>query len=152
MTARLDWIEKAGIENMKLHYVCANTLARAASTTFVILLIGMGASLGYAICWLAPGAAALTLWLLALLGYLTVTCCVTSPIPAIYNEPRNLNRTDMSFEALRYAELLNLQARIDMAAQRNAATARHLNRVHRLALGSLLGFVSTTLVTRRMVA
>lgn len=149
MTERLDWIEKAGIENMKVHHTCADTLAKDAAMTLALLLAGMGGGLAYAAKavdvhswnWFSFGAAAFTLWLLALSWYLVVRCLTIEPIPQIYNEPGNLNAPELTFDELRAAELLGLQVRITQAAQRNALLARRLNRARGLAIASPAVFI-----------
>lgn len=156
MTERFEWIEKAGIENMKLHHVSADNLAKDSATTLTVLLAGMGGSFTYAVkvfdtgCWnwLTAGAATLTFWF-ALLGfYLVIKCLMATPIPQIYNEPANLNVTGLDFEDIRQAELDNLQARINEAARRNRLTAKQLNVVRRLAVSSPFIFIGSALVFR----
>ncbi|WP_343725515.1 hypothetical protein [Herbaspirillum huttiense] len=144
MTDRLEWIEKAGIENMKLHHVCADNLAKDSATTLTVLLAGIGGSLAYAIkafeggswTWIMAGATALTMWLVILGFYLVTKCLMATPIPQIYNEPKNLNAEGFSFDALREAELENLQERIAKAGARNKELAKHLNRARTLAVCS----------------
>lgn len=156
MKERLEWIEKAGIENMKLHHVSADNLAKDSATTLTVLLAGMGASLAYAAkafdlgswSWLTVGAAALTLWLAALGFYLVMKCLMATPIPQIYNEPVNLNISGLDFQEIREAELENLQVRINGAAQRNRELARHLNLVRRLAVTSPFIFIASVLIFR----
>jgi hypothetical protein len=46
--SRLDWIEQAGIENMKTHHVSADNLAKDSGTTLTLLLAGMAGGLTYA--------------------------------------------------------------------------------------------------------
>lgn len=144
MTERLDWIEKAGIENMKVHHTCADTLAKEAATTLALLLVGMGGGMAYAAKaidahswnWFAVGAAAFTIWLLALSWYLVTKCLMVEPIPQIYNEPKNLNDPPEDFDHMRECELLSLQKRIDDSAARNGRLASRLNLARRLAIAS----------------
>ncbi len=63
-----------------------------------------------------------------------------SPIPQIYNEPRNLDAPDLSFNELREAEILGLQGRIDEAAKRNSDLSKKMNNIRRLAVASPLVF------------
>jgi len=145
---RLDWIEKIGTENMKLHHVSADNLAKDSATTLTVLLAGLGGSLAYAAKafdeWssLSAGASALTVWLSVLSFYLVKKCLMTTAIPQVYNEPRNFLDKNYTIHELREAELVNLQVRIDDAAKRNANLAKHLNRVRRLAIASPVVFAT----------
>jgi hypothetical protein len=149
MNARLDWIEKAGIENMKMHHTTADVLAKEAAVTLTVLLAGAGGGLAYAAkaveshswTWLSIGAWAFTAWLLLVSWYLVSKCLMIEAIPQIYNEPRNLNDPDYDFDQLREAEMLGLQLRIDEAAARNDLVATHLNRARRLTIASPLIFI-----------
>jgi hypothetical protein len=149
VTDRLEWIEKAGIENMKAHHACADVLAKDAGTTLTLLLAGIGGALAYATKaidvhswnWLSVGATVFTLWLVALSWYLVNSCLMATPIPQIYNEPKNLNVPDMEFDYLRRAELSGLQLRIEEAGSRNGLLARRLNLTRRLAVASPLIFI-----------
>lgn len=157
MADQLEWLEKAGIENMKLHHVCADNLAKDSGTTLTVLLAGMGGSLAYAakglesntITWFSIGASALTIWFACLGFYLVIKCLMATALPQIYNEPANLNVPNVSFDKLRQAELLNLQARINLAVQRNGAIAYHLNWVRRLAVASPFVFAVSAIIFRR---
>jgi len=151
-----EWIEKAGIENMKLHHVSADNLAKDAATTLTVLLAGMGGSFTYAVKvfdtgtwnWLTVGATALTLWFAILGFYLVIKCLMATPIPQIYNEPANLSVSGIDFDDVRRQELDNLQARINEAARRNRLIARQLNVVRRLAVSSPLIFIGSAIVFR----
>lgn len=149
MTDRLDWIEKAGIENMKMHHSCADTLAKEAATTLTLSLAGMAGGLAYAAKaidahswnWLSFGATILTLWLLGASWYVVAKCLMVTPIPQVYNDPKNLHAPALEFDDLRAAELLGLQIRIDAAAKRNALLAGRLNLARRLAIASPAIFI-----------
>ena len=43
----LDYAEQAGLENIKFHIACADSITKEANTTLTILLAAGGASLGY---------------------------------------------------------------------------------------------------------
>ncbi|MFM0245205.1 hypothetical protein [Paraburkholderia sediminicola] len=142
--ARLDWIEKSAIENLKSHHNAADIIAKEASTTLTVLLAGAAGGLAYAakafdthnLTWFSFGAVAFTAWM-AWLSYRCVTeCLMISPIPQIYNEPRNLDAPELSFNDLREAEILGIQDRIDKAAKRNADLSACLNRIRKLAVAS----------------
>jgi hypothetical protein len=151
---RLDWLEKAGIENMKAHHACAESLAKEAATTLTLTLAGMAGGLAYAAkaidahswTWFAAGAAAFTAWLFCISWYLTARCLMLTPIDQVYNEPKNLEDPNETFEYLRRCELLSLQERIDKAGKRNARMAGHLNRARKLAIVSPIAFILGSLV------
>lgn len=151
---RLDWIERSAIENMKAHHTSADIIAKEASTTLTVLLAGVAGGLAYAgkaieadsWTWYSFGAAMFTAWL-TLLSYRCVTgCLMISPIPQIYNEPRNLDAPELTLAELRESEILGLQNRIDDAAKRNSMLSRRMNRVRRLAVASPLVFTISALV------
>lgn len=144
----IEWIEKVGCENMKVHHVSADNLAKDAATTLTVLLAGLGGSLAYAAKafdewhWtnLSAGATALTVWFACLGLYLVVKCLMATPIPHIYNEPKNFVQPGYTVLEIREAELENLQKRIDQAALRNSRLATHLNIARRLAVASPIVF------------
>jgi hypothetical protein len=68
-----------------------------------------------------------------------------SPIPQIYNEPRNLNAPELTFRELREAEMLGMQNRIDEIAKRNGELARRLNIIRKLAVTSPIVFATSSL-------
>jgi hypothetical protein len=149
MNERLDWIEKAGIENMKAHHVCADTLAKEAATTLTVLLAGLGGGLAYSVKtiealswnWLAVGATAFTLWLIGVSWYLVTNCLMAMPIPQIYNEPKNLDAPEEDFDYLRMGELAGLQIRIEEASKRNGKMAKSLNLARSMAVASPMVFI-----------
>ncbi|MCM2290347.1 MAG: hypothetical protein NDI67_15085 [Sulfuritalea sp.] len=149
----LDWVEKAGAENIKFRLQNAETLAKDASTTLTILLAGIGGSLAYAvkgfenpqIMPLTFGAAALSVWLTLAAVVLMVQCIVTTALPAPTNEPKNLFQKDYALEKLREVELANLQDRIFQITARNHRVAAWLDRVRLLAIASPLVFAIAAL-------
>ncbi|WP_186057640.1 hypothetical protein [Burkholderia gladioli] len=146
---RLDWIENAGVENMKAHHACADYLTKEASTTLTITLAGMGGGLAYAAksvdahswSWLSVGTIGFTAWLLFASWYITTRCLKISSIDQIYNEPKNLVDPGETFTYLRECELLSLQDRITNTARRNAQFAERLNRARKFAIFSPLAFI-----------
>lgn len=153
---RLDWLEKAGIENMKAHYTCADALAKEAATTLTVLLAGIGGGLAYASKaaeqgkWtaLSIGATAFTTWLIGVAWYLVTKALMLEAIPQVYNEPKNLDDPNEDLNYLKECELLSLQQRIDDAASRNGKLAMRLNRARRLAIASPLVFLISLLAWR----
>ncbi|MDR8873540.1 hypothetical protein [Burkholderia multivorans] len=154
MKDRLDWIEKAGIENMKTQHACADYLIKEASTTLTITLAGMGGGLAYAVkaieahhwSWLSVGAGAFTAWLLFTSWYITTKCLMVSTIDQVYNDPKNLDAPEDTFEYLRQCELLSLQERISRTAKRNAQYAERLNRARKFAIFSPAIFIAASMV------
>jgi hypothetical protein len=134
----LEWVEKAALGNLKDHGQVAETLGKEASTTLTVLLAALSGAFGYSIATSAYqiGATALTVYLFLLCAILVTKCMMIGEFPALTNEPRNLMQEGFSLDALRRAELKNMQSRIDEAASRNATTAQWLNRVRLGAVGS----------------
>lgn len=145
---RIEWIEKAGQENLRFRLQNAETLAREAQQTLVVLLAGMGAALAYSIKVLESGAltpagggaVVVTLWLMGVAALLVWQCIVTRPLPVPANEPDNLWQEGWTEEMDRMAELTGLQQRIDQARARNAAVANWLDRARLLAIATPLVF------------
>jgi len=145
MNEILEWIEKAALGNLKDHSQAADALAKEAATTLTILLAALSAAFGYALTF-SPyqiGAVALTFYLFLLCVPLVTRCMMIGEFPATTHEPRNLKQDGFSLDALRDAELKNIQDRIDQAARRNAITAQWLNRVRIGAICSPAIFVAS---------
>jgi hypothetical protein len=115
----------------------------------VDVLAGLGGSLAYAVKVFDPGPAGpVAVGAAALCGYLVVVavglvkgCLVVRPIPPVHNEPANLAQTQYSIDALREAELENMQARIAEVTKRNDQSASRLNALRQAAIASPLVFV-----------
>jgi hypothetical protein len=141
----LKWIEGAAIENMKGKHSTADVLAKEASVTLTVLLAGIGGTISYAVSGLTSANVSLTAWaslgtclyLMGLAAWLVRDCMLVEPIPAVYNEPRNLLRyaTD-PLANQRKAELDRLQSRIDEAYERNEKVASALNNIRLSAVGA----------------
>lgn len=153
MSELLDWVEKAALENLRFRLQNTETLAKEAAATLTVLLAGMWAALAYAVkvfesgggSVLAWGAAALSAWLM-LCGMLLVwKCLMTQNLSIPTNEPKNLLQKQYALDALREAELLNIQGRIDQAAQRNHYVAAWLDRCRWMLLLSPVAFVIAAL-------
>lgn len=147
-TKMLDWVEKAGVEAIKQHHQSADEIKRDATTTLTVLLAGGGAALAYGGKALEGSAAPGTLgvvallcsaWLFGLCVVLVLKCLSVHDIAAVWNEPANLYHPQHEFDAIREAELKNMQARLDEAAARNTNTSAWLNRVR-------LGAIATPLI------
>lgn len=52
---RIEWIEEAGRENLRFRLQNAETLAREAHQTLLVLLAGMGGALAYVVKTLDAG-------------------------------------------------------------------------------------------------
>ena len=99
MSDRLDWIERAAIENMRTHHACADNLAKDSAATLTLLLIGIGGGLAYSVKaidahswnWLVVGSTAFTLWLVGVSWYLVGRCMMITAMPQIFNSPKTLN-------------------------------------------------------------
>lgn len=138
----IDWVEKAGLENLRFHLQSADNLTKESNTTLTILLTGAGGALAYALKSVeasSPGATtyaamALSLYLFVLCGLLVLKCIWIGIIPALTNEPDNLFQPSFGLEQLRKVELKNIQVRIKQVIARNNTTADWLNRVRTAAI------------------
>jgi len=141
--ALLDWVEQAAQENIRFHLRNADQLAKEATATLALILMGLGATLAHGIQGLSGALTPAHAASLALAAYLTglavmvvLKCMKIAPIPAPANEPGNLYQPSYPMEKLREAELRNLQERIQDAVDRNDALTGNLNR---LRLAATLG-------------
>lgn len=150
MNELLDWVEKAGQENIKFRIANAEALAKEAAVMLTILLAGIGGAMTIASkyyevgkTWteIAYGAASVAVWLMLLAGVLLQWCIKTKPLAAPSNEPKNIFQPAFSLEAIRQVEIQNLQARIEDITERNRASATWLDRVRYAAICSPLIFV-----------
>lgn len=138
-----EWIEKAGIENLRGRVATADTLAKEAVSTLTVLLAGAGGSWAYALKLLdeeaTKGAVAATAsggWLTLVAGLLVYRCMKIAPIPAVYNQPGQLLKRPESGETFaqwQAGELSNIEERIGRVTVRNKEIARRLNLVRELA-------------------
>ena len=139
----LDWIEKAGIENLKQRIATADILSKEAATTLTVVLAGAGGAWAYAIKLLDEqatrgGVAAVWAgaWLTFVAAVLVWKCLQIGTIPAVYNQPGQLLQragSGETYEEWRFGELENLEERIGQATTRNNEMARRLNIVRVLA-------------------
>lgn len=150
----LEWVEKAGQENLRFRLQNSETLAKEAAWTLTVLMAGMAGSLAYAAkgfeqsppTSLAVGAGVLAMWLMIAGFMLVIFCMLTTSLPAPTNEPKNLYQKDFPLEAIRQVELRNLQERIEQTAARNHRVAAWLDRCRLLALASPLVFAIAAFV------
>jgi hypothetical protein len=140
----LEWVEKAALENMRGHAQAADTLAKEAATTLTILLAILSGAFAFSLRTsdYQYGAISMTAYLFLLCVLLVIKCLVIREFPAVTNEPKNLYQEGYDLDALRKAELRNMQERINLAAGRNTVTAQWLNRVRIGTIFSPLVFVS----------
>lgn len=144
MSDLLEWAEKQALENLRFHIQTAEQLAKDANSTLTLLLAGVGGLAAYLVkllegkadaVWIgAVGAFVVTLAVLA--AVLIFNCLKTAPIDPPTNEPRNIYQPSFSWEALREAELHNIQGRIDQVVKRNRRVATWLDYVRLLAVCS----------------
>jgi hypothetical protein len=133
MSEKLDYAERAGMENMRERIDVAGMIQREANTTMTLLLAGAGAALAYtanpdAIPATGKAALAVSAYLFALAGLLTRTCLGLIAYPAVANEPKNLSQDSYTSNQIREWELENLQVRIDESVRINEYRSRWLNR------------------------
>lgn len=150
---RIEWIEEAGRENLRFRLQNAETLAREAHQTLLVLLAGMGGALAYvvqalnagAVTAVAVGVAGVTLWLMLSAAVLVVECILSRDLPVPTNEPDNLWQDGWTVEMDRMGELNGLQMRIDATRTRNQEVAMWLDRVRLMAVASPVVFFLTGL-------
>lgn len=132
----LDYVERAGRDNMAFHIECANELTTACNTTLTLLLTGGGASLAYGFTLYkeTPMLEGMTLGVFAVASYLLVLAVIlifstmrAKDFPAPANEPKNLYRPDLGLEEVRKQEIELLQERADKLKARNNETALWIN-------------------------
>lgn len=155
MKERLQWIERAGIEHMRMQHHTADILARESVTTLTVLLAGMAGGVAYAakalggehVDWISVGAVIFVFYLFVL-SYLLVTRCLRiTAIPSIFNEPKNLlPYRDLEIEELMRRQLNTLQDCIDDAAKRNQRVAASLNGIRLAAVFSPFSFLVSGVV------
>lgn len=145
MEKTIDWIERQAMENLRFRLANAETLAKEANATLLILLAGLGGGLAYVVKGMAmpapsalmAGATAFTGWLMVCALVLTVKCILTANLPVPSNEPKNLKAAfDLDLDTARQFELENIQARIDDTKARNWRVAKWLDRVRLMAVFS----------------
>lgn len=127
---KLDWIERAAIENMKRRADNADLIHKEANTLLAILLSGGGAALYFAAKGtdLSAIAFVVSCWLFGVALFVTLRCLMFSDYPAIWNEPKNLVIGEYCLDTLRKYELENLQARIEDTTRLNYEKSEWLNR------------------------
>lgn len=147
--------DQDGRESLKGKYRTAEWIANQASVTLTVLLAGVGGSLAYAVKVFEPGqASALVTGAVAMCVYLTALCVVLvqrclmlEPMPAETNEPVQwLRCPGLAMGQLRRQALVNLQARINEARQRNERTAISLTRIRMGAALSPIVFAMSMLL------
>lgn len=118
---RLDWLERAGIENLKEHSQNSDFIRSEATRMLTILFSGAGAALyfGAKETELVIPALGVSAWLFAIAFLVTLKCLMFGRYPSVWNAPRNLNDDDYEFDELRKAEIANFQMRIDITAGLN---------------------------------
>jgi hypothetical protein len=143
---RLDWVEKAALENIKGHIKSAEDMKRESNGALTVILAGAAGSLAYAAKFLeapsqmdlAVAFGALAFYLFALGATLVHRCLRIGEFPPPTNEPAHLNQKQYSVNRLREVELRNMQRRIEAAAAINESTAGRLNRIWMAATASPL--------------
>lgn len=134
-----EWAEHSGMENLKEHHEAGNLIASQASTTLTILLAGVGGSLAYAVNVSSPlaglpiAAAWLCSYLVLLAVLVALKCLHVGDAPPVHNHPKHLAVRGHSLDALREAEIKNIELRIAALSGRNAVRARWLNGLRMMA-------------------
>lgn len=150
-TQELEWVEKAGIENLRSRLATGDALLAQANMLLSILLVGIGGALTYGVNLSSKAAASplvggmvvVIVWLVSVAGLLAFNCLFTRKTQLLYNEPRNLHQPQLgiTFEQLRGFELENIQARIELTKARNAQVALWLDRCRGAAIATPIPFI-----------
>ena len=145
----LEWAESQATESLKARFATAELLARESQTTLTVLLAGVGGSAAYGASVFSPGPATVVAiasattcaYLLLLSIFLVIRCMRFGSYPALYQDPENILVRGYSLDAVREAELDNLQKRIAEAREINSLKASRLNTVRVAAALSPVVFV-----------
>ncbi|VVE13018.1 hypothetical protein PCA20602_02735 [Pandoraea capi] len=150
---RIDWIEKAAVENFKAHQSATEAIEKQCTTTLTVFFAGIGGGLAYGAkalelhhwTWLSIGTLTFTAYIVVLAGLLICGCMTIGEYPQLHNEPGNLLNvpSQYSFEQIRVFELENMQSRIQQAIDRNAKVADRLNWIRLAAIASPLIFIAS---------
>jgi hypothetical protein len=140
--AVVDWAETMGLETLRNHLGSMTELKKEAAQTLTVFLAGASALVGYVISALDKpsdtavvlASAVLGIYVFVLCGLIVSKCMAVTDAPTVGNHPLHLAKVEYSITAIKEAELKNIEERITQARDRNADTARWLNRVRVLAL------------------
>ncbi len=147
---RIDWVEKAALENAKFGIGVTDALAKGAETLLALLLAALGGAVAYLVkalevglVWtpLVVGVVALTAWWMLLGGVLMHRCIMSDALHGPCSDPCKLHGAHLdaySFEQVRAFELARTQERIDANRARNARNAYWLDRCRLAFLASPL--------------
>ncbi len=142
---KLDWIERAAIENLKKRSENADLIRWQVNIFLSLILSGGGAALYLAAnstMYTTP-ALMTSVYLFLLAGILVIKCVQTGAYPATWNEPENLNQAGYELDALREFELCNMQERIKSASRINRIRGQWFNRVLLcLCATPIIGFIA----------
>ena len=141
MDDKIDYIERAALENIRSHIKNADDIAKEAQSTLVVLMAAAGAAIAYSLSAIDAGmvtaasfsAGVLAIYISILAIVLVIRCMMMGDLQAPTNEPKNLDAPELSLETLRIAELQSIQKRIDLNVERNNRVADQLNRVRGFA-------------------
>lgn len=156
----LEWIEKQAQESLKARFATNEIIAKDAQTTLTVLLAGIGGSAAYAakIFELGPAgpievaAAVVCVYFVILAVILVWFCMMFRSYPALYQNPENLMHPECSLDAIRQAEIENMEVRIKEAAQLNAERAKRLNWLRIALIVSPFMFVVAAALTPKKTA
>lgn len=152
---KIDWVERHAQENLKSRFATAELIARDAHTTLTALLAAVGGSAFYGVkifvvgptSRIAVAGAIVCCYFLLLCLVLVCKCMMFRSYPALYQEPRNILRRDLTLEEVREAELENLDERIQEARTLNDRRAEWLNGIRiATALGPIVFAAAAWLV------
>lgn len=153
----LDWVERAGVENLKQRLETSSHLQAQASTLLQLLLAGSVSSVvlvfkqdrlsSLLVDPVSAGYLAAGLWMTWIAIILLFTCVRTRFTELVTNEPMNLFNPDweknFSESDIRQSELKNLQTRINITKDRNIKASWWLDACRYAATATPLVFSIT---------
>ena len=134
-SARLEYIEEHGLRTAEFHLRMLEGMNQQAQKLLSLLIVSIGASLGYffrlvetsaSSAWVF-GVAALAVYLAGIATYLVWGCLSTTAAWPATNIPREMKKEPGTVTEIREAEIEHIQFRVDKNRQRNEEIGGRLN-------------------------
>jgi hypothetical protein len=150
----IEWVEQAGLECLRAHVKSCDDIRQQSNTALAVLTAGAAGALAYGMKALeapankplAIAALAVSVYLFVICAALATRCLMVADYPSVTNTPKNLYQKEFDLNAVREAELHNIQLRIEEAVAINATRSKWLNRAWAAATATPLIFLVTFLV------